>query len=161
MGNDNVYKPEPPVSLEETMKARKHREWKTSKADLPREIRDLIGYGDILFEPPGPGDDLSTMASTMSVPTISWEDSRSALRDDSMSFLHDVSVDTVQLPEISPKAKASKAVKPVKPSAASAPARNETRAAAEKRANRELVQASWKLQHTLSTVKVSIAHMLS
>lgn len=155
--NENVYKLEAPVSLEETMKARKHRMWKTSKADLPQDVRDLIGYGDILFEPPRLGDDLSTMASTMSVPTLSWEDSRSALRDDSMSFLHDVSVETVQLPDISPKKMASRAAKP---SAASAPARNETRAAAEKRANRELVQASWKLQHTLSPVKVSIAHML-
>jgi len=151
-----VLRPEAPPSLECTLKNRKHNSgWKNRKADLPQAISDLIGYGDILFEPPSPGDDLSTMASTMSAPTLSWEDSRSALRDDSMSFLQEMSVDTVQLPDISPKAKAAKAP------AASAPAQNETRAAAEKRVNRELVQASWKLQHQLSPVKVSIGHMFS
>jgi hypothetical protein len=178
--NEPTAKVEAPMSLECAMEARKHwGEWKNTKPKLPQAISDLIGYGDILFE--SPADDCSTMASTMSAPMASWEDSRSALRDDSrsmlrddsrsnlrddsrsnlrddsLSFLHDSSCDTFHLPDISPKAKFARTASQT--AATTAAPKAETRAAAEKRANRELVQASWKLQHKLSPVRVSIEHM--
>jgi len=163
--NDDTAKPAAPVSLESAMAARQKNPWRKPKPALPTAISDLIGFGDVLFEPPG--DECSTMASTMSAPTLSWEDSRSNLRDGSRSllgensidFLRESSCDTVHLPDILPKAKPVKHTTQASPSS-TAPARNETRAAAEKRAGRELVQASWRVQYTLSPVKVSIGHML-
>lgn len=164
--NEDVLKPEAPVSLEDAIENRKkHEEWEFKKPKLPVGISDLLGYGDILFEPPLPDDQSTHMASTSSVPTVSgptitWEDSRSNLRDDSRSNLADVSCDTIRLPDLMPKASSSKTSTQAAP-ASPHPAlvRHETRAQAEKRANRALVQASWKLQHTISPVKVSIEHM--
>merc|ERR1711865_170261 len=108
------------------------------------------------------------MASTMSAPTLSWQDSRSNLRDDSRSALRDDSMTlsmmepsiSLTLPEILPKAKPPRSTSQTSVASAAAKPAHETRVAAEKRLNRELVQASWKFQHKMSPVKVSIEHML-
>lgn len=156
-------KPEPTMSLEEAMEARKNFGWKDTKPVLPKAIAALIGYGDVLFEQPT-DDDRSTMASTHG---MSWQDSRFSLGDDSRSAMRDDSIslnyDSTSLKQEStdfllPKAKNVNSTSQVLDTVA-AP-KNETRIAALRRENRELVQASWRLQHKLSPVKVSIEHML-
>jgi len=141
------------TSLEEAMKARKHEPWKKASATwspgLPTNLNALIRFGDALFEPfPDEG---STMASTMTMPTMP-----------SITASYE---STVRLPDILPKAKPvikDLAVRLAHTSqllSALPNARKETKVEAERRENRELVKASWSFQQHISPVKVSISHM--
>lgn len=159
--------PDRPPPLELSMRKRRNFEWKHSRPELPKAISDLIGYGDILFEPPN--DDDSTLASSSMVyaSTMSYDDSRSALRDNSRSVMRDESIDflndasyaSTQLPDIMPKAK-SKIKSLQSPSTTWHLPKKETAAEAKRRESRELVQITWKLQHSISPVKVSPVALL-
>jgi hypothetical protein len=146
----STARPKEPVSLESAMKERRRlEEWRPPedrKPVLPSAIGDLIGYGDVLFEPPSDEATSSAQVSTMT----GGMDSRSGLHDSSVETFA-----TVYLPEL-PKAKAVKSIS----QASTPPLRNISRMAAEKEAARSIARSATRLQHVISPVKASIEHML-